>query len=396
MEIKKQMMLMEIIKTEIILKAYLFIKRCNQQQHSDSMLSESTLSVCDKLQSINNDNILLEILSNMSFEELREIFEAPRAAEIQYYAKIALSRQLEKETEENKANIHAFDFAMMNGINPGAMLWRRIADTFCIGKDTTELVKLIRMRLDETKTLSSKEQPDNTLSETQLSLLSTLLSETSIDTTDNCKINFFARVALAKSIGHTYLTQAAEVFGKIYCAKQLTEWEQELQNKTAKEIFDMIKKIKKDQEDSSSLTLYQRIAQIEKKSDSQIEQLKEQRDRAIRKSILEEPGRISSIDFLLYLDPITDEELSEFLCNADIIKFRYYLEYAIILMEHGNDVDRNRLLEKTRSAAYTQLNDADDFVDILTHKIKFKNYIEIAGMIKQIIDARNQKQKRIR
>ncbi len=149
------------------------------------------------------------------------------------------------------------------------------------------------------------------------------------------------------------------------------------------------------------MTSNQKIAQIEAKYNAQIEQLEKQkeqlraeRDQFIAQIILEESdlSEIDDIDFLYDLSSITYESASKLLNNADIIKLRYYLKYAIILLEHGNYIDRDRLLEKTRSAAYAKLNDPDDFVNILTHKIEYKSVEEIVIMIKQIILAARQKQ----
>lgn len=149
------------------------------------------------------------------------------------------------------------------------------------------------------------------------------------------------------------------------------------------------------------MTPEEKIAHIEAKYNAQIiqlekqkEQLRAERDQFIAQIILEESdlSEIDDIDFLYDLSSITYESASKLLNNADIIKLRYYLKYAIILLEHGNYIDRDRLLEKTRSAAYAKLNDPDDFVNILTHKIEYKSVEEIVIMIKQIILAARQKQ----
>ena len=150
------------------------------------------------------------------------------------------------------------------------------------------------------------------------------------------------------------------------------------------------------------MTPEQKITQIHEQLNAQIillenqkRQLMKKRNQLIAQIILEESdlSKIDDFDFVLYLSPITDEQLSHFFNNADIIKLRYYLESAIILVEHGNHEDRNRLLENIRSAAYSQLNDPDDFVDILTHKIEYKCYEEIVRMMKQIIINARQQQK---
>lgn len=146
----------------------------------------------------------------------------------------------------------------------------------------------------------------------------------------------------------------------------------------------------------------ERIAHIEAKYNEQIIQLEDQkrqliaqRNQLIAQIILEESdlSEINDIDFLYDLSSITYETPSKLLNNADIIKLRYYLNSAIILLEHGNGIDRYRLLEKTRSAAYAKLDDPDDFVNILTHKIEYKSVKEIVKMIKQIIIDARQKQR---
>ena len=149
------------------------------------------------------------------------------------------------------------------------------------------------------------------------------------------------------------------------------------------------------------MTPEEKIARIEAKYNAQIEQLEKQkeqlraeRDQFIAQIILEKSDilEIDDIIFLLDLSPITDEQLSHYFNNVDIIKLRYYIEAAIITVAHRNGKDRYRLLEKTRSAAYAKLNDPDDFVNILTHKIEYKSVEEIVIMIKQIILDARQKQ----
>ena len=149
------------------------------------------------------------------------------------------------------------------------------------------------------------------------------------------------------------------------------------------------------------MTPEEKIAHIEAKYNAQIIQLEDQkrqlmaqRNQLVAQIILEESdlSEINDIDFLSYLESVTYESPSKLLNNADIIKLRYYLKYAIILLEHGNYIDRDRLLEDISTLAYKHLYDADDFVNILTHKIEGKSVDDIINMSKQIIIDARQKQ----
>ena len=143
------------------------------------------------------------------------------------------------------------------------------------------------------------------------------------------------------------------------------------------------------------MTPEEKIAHIEAEYNAQIIQLEyqkrrlmTQRNQLIAQIILEESdlSKIDDFDYLYYLSLITVESLSKLLNNADIIKFRYYLKSAIILLEHGNHLDRDRLLEEICTLANTHLYDAEDFVNILKNKIDYKSAADIVNMSKQIID----------
>lgn len=142
--------------------------------------------------------------------------------------------------------------------------------------------------------------------------------------------------------------------------------------------------------DDKKKELKEQMKQLEK----QKEKLRAKRDQFIAQIILEKSvlSEIDDDDFLSGLSSITVESPSKLLNNADIIKLRYYLNSAIILWRHGNDLDRYRLLDDISALAYKHLYDADDFIDIFSHKIEGKSVADIINMSKQIIDDARQKQ----
>ena len=158
----------------------------------------------------------------------------------------------------------------------------------------------------------------------------------------------------------------------------------------------------------NQMTLEEKIAQIEatiaqieatyvkkvEQFEQQKKQLIEQKKQLVAQRIIEEINlsQIDDDDFLSDLSSITVESPSKLLNNADIIKLRYYLNSAIILWRHGNDLDRYRLLDDISALAYKHLYDADDFIDIFSHKIEGKSVADIINMSKRIILDARQKQ----